>query len=132
MILFVLVIILLVLIFFLFKKGAKVGRENNNTAPILIGLIVGLLLALLASITQVGMNPTRDFAPHLIAWMFGWRSAAFPDSDVRFFCEIYSFATCWWYSGWIFLYKNFRTSDEKTIRIKQIIHKNILLTKGES
>lgn len=85
MILFVLVIILLVLIFFLFKKGANVGRENNNTAPILIGLTVGSLLALLASITQVGMNPTRDFAPRLVAWMFGWRSAAFPDSSDGFF-----------------------------------------------
>ena len=79
------VIILLVRIIFLFKKVAYVGRENNNTAPILIGLTVGSLLALLASITQVGMNPTRDFAPRLVAWMFGWRSAAFPDSDGSFF-----------------------------------------------
>ena len=76
---------LLVLIIFLFTEGANVGRPNDNTAPILIGLTVGSLLALLASITQAGMNPTRDFAPRLVAWMFGWGSAAFPDSSGGFF-----------------------------------------------
>lgn len=76
---------LLVLIIFLFTEGANVGRPNDNTAPILIGLTVGSLLALLASITQAGMNPTRDFVPRLVAWIFGWGSAAFPDSNGGFF-----------------------------------------------
>lgn len=76
---------LLVLIIFLFTEGANVGRPNDNTAPILIGLTVGSLLCLLASITQAGMNPTRDFAPRLVAWMFGWGEAAFPDSSGGFF-----------------------------------------------
>ena len=70
---------------FLFTEGANVGRPNDNTAPILIGLTVGSLLCLLASITQAGMNPTRDFAPRLVAWMFGWGEAAFPDSSGGFF-----------------------------------------------
>ena len=76
---------LLVLIIFLFTEGANVGRPNDNMAPIQIGLTVGSLLCLLAPITQAGMNPTRDFAPRLVAWMFGWGSWSFPDSNGGFF-----------------------------------------------
>ena len=76
---------LLVLIIFLFTEGANVGRPNDNMAPVQIGLTVGSLLCLLATITQAGMNPTRDFAPRLVAWAFGWGSAAFPDSSGGFF-----------------------------------------------
>ena len=76
---------LLVLIIFLFTEGANVGRPNDNMAPVQIGLTVGSLLCLLAPITQAGMNPTRDFAPRLVAWVFGWGSAAFPDASGGFF-----------------------------------------------
>ena len=76
---------LLVLIIFLFTEGANVGRPNDNMAPVQIGLTVGSLLCLLAPITQAGMNPTRDFAPRIVAWAFGWGSAAFPDASGGFF-----------------------------------------------
>lgn len=76
---------LLVLIIFLFTEGANVGRPDDNTAPIFIGLTVGSIICLAASITQAGLNPARDFAPRLVSWLFGWGSAAFPDAAGGFF-----------------------------------------------
>ena len=48
-------------------------------------VLIIFLLCLLAPITQAGMNPTRDFAPRIVAWAFGWGSAAFPDASGGFF-----------------------------------------------
>jgi glycerol uptake facilitator protein len=50
-----------------------------------IGLTVTSIIGLIAPLTQAGLNPARDFGPRLIAWIFGWGSAAFPDQSGGFF-----------------------------------------------
>lgn len=43
------------------------------------------IIALLAPLTQAGLNPARDFGPRLVAWWAGWGAAAFPDRNGGFF-----------------------------------------------
>lgn len=75
------------LVFFIFSltEDANVGKPNSNTAPLLIGLCVGLLICIIAPITQAGFNPARDFSPRIAAHILGWKSASYPDNMGGFF-----------------------------------------------
>ena len=82
-----------ILVFFIFAltEGANVGRPDQAMAPMFIGLVVSICLVTIAPLTQAGLNPARDFAPRLVAWVFGWGSAAFPDqSGGAFWVYIFS------------------------------------------
>lgn len=68
----------LVFIIFALTEGANVGRPDNAITPLFIGLTVTTCLVLIAPLTQAGLNPARDFAPRLVALIFGWGTAAFP------------------------------------------------------
>lgn len=70
----------LVFMIFALTEGANVGRPDNAVTPLFIGLTVTTCLVLIAPLTQAGLNPARDFAPRLVALIFGWGSAAFPDA----------------------------------------------------
>jgi glycerol uptake facilitator protein len=70
---------LLALLIFALTEGCNVGRPDNALAPLFIGLSVAAIISLLAPLTQAGLNPARDLGPRLVAWLFGWRGAAFPD-----------------------------------------------------
>ena len=72
---------LLVLFIFLLTEGANEGRPSSDLAPLFIGLTVGSIIALLAPLTQAGLNPARDLAPRFVAMIFGWGEWAFPDSS---------------------------------------------------
>jgi len=76
---------LLLLMIFALTEGCNVGRPNDAMAPMFIGLTVTSIIGLIAPLTQAGLNPARDFGPRLIAWAFGWGSAAFPDQTGGFF-----------------------------------------------
>lgn len=76
---------LLVLLIFSLTEGCNLGRPQDSSTPIFIGLSVASIICLLAPLTQAGLNPARDFGPRLIAWIFGWGSAAFPDKTGGFF-----------------------------------------------
>lgn len=76
---------LLLLMIFALTEGCNVGRPNNALTPMFIGLTVTSIIGLIAPLTQAGLNPARDFGPRLIAWIFGWGSAAFPDQSGGFF-----------------------------------------------
>ena len=69
---------LLVLFIFAMTESCNVGRPNDNSAPVFIGLTVTSLICLTAPLTQTGMNPARDFGPRLVSWLMGWGDAAFP------------------------------------------------------
>lgn len=76
---------LLLLMIFALTEGCNVGRPNDAMTPMFIGLTVTSIIGLIAPLTQAGLNPARDFGPRLIAWIFGWGSAAFPDQSGGFF-----------------------------------------------
>ena len=77
--------------FILFFAIVALTDERNRkapgslAAPVLIGFTLTSCIALLAPLTQAGFNPARDFAPRLVALLFGWGSAAFPDTSGGFF-----------------------------------------------
>ena len=76
---------LLVLMIFALTEGCNVGRPSDALAPLFIGLTVSSIICLIAPLTQAGLNPARDFGPRMVAWIFGWKSAAFPDQTGGFF-----------------------------------------------
>lgn len=76
---------LLVLMIFALTEGCNVGRPDNATAPVFIGLTVSSVICLVAPLTQAGLNPARDFGPRMVAWIMGWGKAAFPDAVGGFF-----------------------------------------------
>lgn len=55
----------------------KNDTMKSGFVPPLIGLTVGGLIAVLAPLTQAGLNPARDFGPRIVAWLAGWKSVAF-------------------------------------------------------
>ncbi|MDT8442102.1 MAG: MIP/aquaporin family protein [Desulfuromonadales bacterium] len=75
---------ILVFMIFSLTEGCNVGRPDDGLAPIFIGLTVTIIIAILAPLTQAGLNPARDLAPRLFAALFGWGSAAFPDAGFGF------------------------------------------------
>ncbi|MDT8405656.1 MAG: MIP family channel protein [Methylococcales bacterium] len=75
---------ILVFMIFSLTEGCNLGRPNQNLAPLLIGLTVTLIIAILAPLTQAGLNPARDLAPRLFAAVSGWGSAAFPKDPLGF------------------------------------------------
>lgn len=76
---------LLVLMIFALTEGCNVGRPSDALAPMFIGLTVSSIICLVAPLTQAGLNPARDFGPRMVAWIFGWGNAAFPDQNGGFF-----------------------------------------------
>jgi len=76
---------LLLLMVFALTEGCNVGRPDNAIAPLFIGLTVTSIICLIAPLTQAGLNPARDFGPRMVAWLFGWGKASFPDHVGGFF-----------------------------------------------
>ena len=76
---------LLLLMVFGLTEGCNVGRPHNAIAPLFIGLTVASIICLIGTLTQCGINPARDFGPRMVAWIFGWGEASFPDHSGGFF-----------------------------------------------
>ena len=76
-----------ILVFMIFglTEDANVGRPDSSITPLFIGLTVTTCIAFIAPLTQAGLNPARDFIPRLVALIFGWGQAAFPDSTGGWF-----------------------------------------------
>lgn len=75
---------ILVLLIFALTEGCNVGKPHDNIAPLFIGLTVTAIICLIAPLTQAGINPARDFGPRLVAMIFGWGEAAYPDKQGGF------------------------------------------------
>jgi glycerol uptake facilitator protein len=50
---------------------------KDGFVPPMIGLTVGALIAVIAPLTQAGLNPARDFGPRIVAFLAGWKTVAF-------------------------------------------------------
>lgn len=76
---------LLVTMIFALTEGCNVGRPSDTIAPVFIGATVAIVIALVAPLTQAGINPARDFGPRLVAYFAGWGSVAIPGPRGGFF-----------------------------------------------
>lgn len=76
---------LLVTMIFSLTEGCNVGRPSETMAPVFIGATVTVLIALMAPLTQCGINPARDLGPRLVAWLAGWDTIAIPGPESGFF-----------------------------------------------
>lgn len=76
---------LLVTIISLLTEDCNVGRPSSDIAPFFIGLTVMAIICILGPLTQVGINPARDFGPRLIAYLAGWGEIAIPGPRSGFF-----------------------------------------------
>ena len=61
------------LVFFVFclTDSYNIGRPNNNIAPLLIGFGLAMVICTFGPLTNACLNPTRDFAPRLLACLAG-------------------------------------------------------------
>lgn len=76
--------ILLALIFALTDDGNGVPR--GPLAPLLIGIVVAIIGASFGPLTGFAMNPARDFAPKVFAWVAGWGEIALTGGkDIPYF-----------------------------------------------
>src|SRR5690606_31407984 len=48
------------------------SRPNGTSFAPFIGLTVAVIIAVVAPLTQAGLNPARDFAPRLFSYFVGW------------------------------------------------------------
>jgi len=71
------------LVFFILAitEGCNLGRPNDLLAPLFIGLALAVIIAIIAPLTQAGLNPARDFSPRIFAVLVGWGKAAWPDNN---------------------------------------------------
>ncbi len=75
----------LVFMIFSLTEGCNVGRPGDALAPLFIGATVAVIIAVIAPLTQAGLNPARDLAPRLFSLLAGWGDAAMPDTAFGFF-----------------------------------------------
>jgi len=68
----------LVFMIFSLTEGCNVGRPGDALAPLFIGATVAIIIAVIAPLTQAGLNPARDLSPRLFSLLAGWGQAALP------------------------------------------------------
>ena len=83
----------LCLVFFVFAltEAKNPGGPGAYLAPIFIGLTVGIIISVIAPLTQAGLNPARDLGPRLLAFLAGWGTVAIPGPRGGFF-TVYTLA----------------------------------------
>lgn len=60
-------------------------RPPSGLAAPFIGLAAGMIIMVVAPLTQAGLNPARDFGPRLFAYCMGWGAIAIPGPRGGFF-----------------------------------------------
>ncbi|MGC9316825.1 MAG: MIP/aquaporin family protein [Armatimonadota bacterium] len=69
------------LVFFILALTDRTNRlapDEVRLHPLFIGFTVAAVIAIVAPLTQAGLNPMRDFAPRVVAYLFGWGEIAIP------------------------------------------------------
>ena len=72
------------LVFMIFALTRNTFKQVE-LQPLYIGLTVTIIICIIAPFTQAGLNPARDFGPRLVAYIMGWKLAAFPSDSSGFF-----------------------------------------------
>lgn len=74
----------LVFMIFSLTEGCNLGRPDNALAPLFIGATVAIIIAVVAPLTQAGLNPARDLSPRLFSLLAGWGDAALAGNGIDF------------------------------------------------
>jgi glycerol uptake facilitator protein len=74
----------LVLMVFSLTESCSLGRPDNSFTPLFIGMTVAAIIGVIAPLTQAGINPARDLAPRVFAYLAGWGKASLPDKHYGF------------------------------------------------
>lgn len=75
----------LVFMIFIFTDERSTNRPSPERFPIIIGLLVGFLVAFGGALTGTALNPARDFGPRVFAWLAGWDGIAFSGNWLVYF-----------------------------------------------
>lgn len=73
-----------ILVFMIFALTTE-RFQQADLQPLYIGFTVTIIICIIAPFTQAGLNPARDFAPRIVAYLMGWKGAAFPKDSSGFF-----------------------------------------------
>lgn len=91
---------LLMSIFFLFDD--KNGAAPKGIGPILVGVVIALLIAIEAPISQCCINPARDFGARLFTALAGWGPIALPGPRGEFWAFILGPILGGVFGGWCY------------------------------
>jgi len=69
---------MLAMMVFAITDPRNASRPRGGLGALGIGLTVSVVIAVLAPLTQAGLNPARDLGPRLVAWLAGWGHVALP------------------------------------------------------
>jgi glycerol uptake facilitator protein len=83
---------ILALVVFAVTDPHNRGAPPAGLAAPFIGLTVGILISVLAPLTQACFNPARDFGPRLVAFLAGWGEVALPGPRSPGFLTVYILA----------------------------------------
>lgn len=61
---------------------------KSNLAPLLVGLVVGMIGCAFGPNAGYAINPARDLGPRVFAWMAGWGQVALPGINYYFWVPI--------------------------------------------
>ncbi|HEX3313776.1 MAG TPA: MIP/aquaporin family protein [Gemmataceae bacterium] len=84
--------LILALVVFALIDPRNGAAPHSQMAPVFIGLTVGVLISVIAPLTQACFNPARDFGPRLFAYFAGWGEIAIPGPNGRGFLTVYILA----------------------------------------
>jgi len=69
---------MLVVMVFAFVDEKNPFRPSLALLGIMIGLVVGYIIAVTSPQTMAAINPARDFGPRMATWLMGWGKVSFP------------------------------------------------------
>ena len=73
-------VFLLVFVIFSMTEDSNIGRPDNNLFPLFIGLAFAMIVCVIGSITDAGLNPARDMGPRLVAAIFNMKDVMSGDA----------------------------------------------------
>lgn len=79
---------LLVYFVFCLFDDKNPASPKGNTAALVFGLFIAVIIAVEAPLTMTPINPARDFGPRLFAFLAGWGNIAIPGPRGEFWLFI--------------------------------------------
>jgi glycerol uptake facilitator protein len=86
------ILMMIILVLTDFRNVSYQHAVAKGMTPFWIGSMLACLISLFGPFTMAGFNPARDFAPRLVALIFGWGAIAIPGLQNGFW--VYLLAPC--------------------------------------